>query len=123
MESGEFTAWHVATRQPVRVRWSQGVITHYEPTASPPTEETWIAPVLVDVQVNGYGGVDFQQDNLSTDVLLSATRQLRAAGCTRFLLTLITDEWPKLTERLRRLRSLRSQSEELWSAIAGWHIE
>src|SRR5439155_25511530 len=76
-----------------------------------------------DLQVNGYGGVDFQTDSLSAEDLLSAVRHLRTAGCTRFLATLITDEWPKMTGRLRRLRSLRSQSAELNAAIAGWHIE
>ena len=76
-----------------------------------------------DLQVNGYGGVDFQQDDLTASDLLKATRALRAAGCTRFLLTLITDAWPKLTARLRHLRNVRAQSEELTTAIAGWHIE
>ncbi len=86
-------------------------------------EEVWIAPSLFDVQVNGYGGVDFQRDGLTVEDLLSAARQLRAAGCARFLLTLITDEWPKLTARLKHLRSLRAESDELKRAIAGWHIE
>jgi N-acetylglucosamine-6-phosphate deacetylase len=67
--------------------------------------------------------VDFQQDNLTEDDLLAACRKLRAAACTRFLLTLITDDWTKLMARLRRLRALRAKSSELQSAIAGWHLE
>src|SRR5262249_10817364 len=78
---------------------------------------------LFDVQINGYGGIDFQQDGLSLEDLLTATRRLRRDGCLRFFSTLITDEWPKMTARLRRLRELRSQSPELQSAIAGWHVE
>ncbi len=123
MNDGDISAWHYLTREPVRVRWERGIITHVEPTSVAPTENLWLAPGLVDLQVNGYGGVDFQQDNLGVDDLLMAARQLRKAGCTKFLLTLITDEWPKLTARLRRLRKLRSQSPELQAAIAGWHIE
>ena len=65
----------------------------------------------------------FQQDNLQIEDLLAATRRLRAHGCATFLLTLITDEWTRLTHRLRHLRTLRSRSSELQSAIAGWHIE
>ncbi|MDB6123840.1 MAG: N-acetylglucosamine-6-phosphate deacetylase [Pedosphaera sp.] len=122
MNSGEIQAWHYATHQPVRLKWSGGLITELEAVATAP-ENQWLAPGLFDPQVNGYGGIDFQQDNLTADDLLSATRQLRTAGCTRFLLTLITDEWPKLTARLRHLRTLRSQSAELQSAIIGWHIE
>jgi N-acetylglucosamine-6-phosphate deacetylase len=82
-----------------------------------------VAPPLVDLQINGYGGVDFQQDNLALDDLLRATRKLQAAGCASYLLTLITDEWPRLMARLRHLRNLRSQSVELQKAIIGWHIE
>jgi N-acetylglucosamine-6-phosphate deacetylase len=77
----------------------------------------------MDLQVNGYAGVDFQQDRLTLDELHSATRQLRLAGCTRYLLTLVTDEWSRLIPRLRHLRELRAQSAELAHAIAGWHIE
>jgi len=122
MSDGELYAWHYATRQPVRVCWQDGKISLIEKANSKP-KAGWIAPGLFDVQVNGYGGIDFQQNNLGVEELLSAARQLRAAGCARWLLTLITDEWPRMTGRLRHLRSLRSQSPELQRAIAGWHIE
>jgi N-acetylglucosamine-6-phosphate deacetylase len=123
MSKGEVRAWHYATRQPVRLKWEAGTIVALEPSSTPPPENLWLAPGIFDLQINGYGGIDFQQDNTSLEELLSAARQLRAAGCTRFLLTLITDDWPKLTARLRHLRGLRQQSAELQSAIAGWHVE
>lgn len=123
MSEGEICAWHFLTRQPVRVRWERGLITRLEHLTAAPDAGWWIAPGLFDLQVNGYGGVDFQRDDLEAEELLSAAHQLRAAGCARFLLTLITDEWPKITERLKRARALRGQSAELQSAIAGWHIE
>ena len=123
MEHGEIRARHYQTRDAIKVKWENGIITEIETIADPALEDTWLAPGLLDLQVNGFGGIDFQQDNLTADDLLSATLQLREAGCTRFLLTLITDEWPKLTARLRHLKSLRAQSDELQSVIAGWHIE
>src|SRR5436309_5749988 len=104
MSESEVCAWHYATRRPVRLRWQAGRISHLEPAAAPPPRDLWLAPPLLDLQVNGFGGVDFQQDDLGTDNLLRAARRLRAAGCIRFLLTLITDDWPKLTARLRQLR-------------------
>lgn len=123
MDSNELSAWHFATLQPVRVRWVNGVITELDsaPPTTPP--DRWIAPLLCDVQVNGYAGVDFQQDNLTAEDLLRAARALREAGCGKFLLTLITDDWANLTARLRHLVAVRVQSTELQSAIAGWHIE
>jgi N-acetylglucosamine-6-phosphate deacetylase len=121
--SGEISAWHYATGQPIRLRWQNGIITSVEPAPGNPPADLWVAPALFDPQVNGYAGIDFQQDDLTADNLLTAARRLRADGCARFLLTLITDDWPRLTARLRHLRGLRAQSAELQSAIAGWHIE
>ena len=123
MSDPEICARHYATGEPVRVSWRQGIITRIEVAPALAELDVWLAPTLVDLQVNGFAGVDFQRDHLTVEQLLAATRALRAAGCTRFLLTLVTDEWPKLTARLRRLRKLRSASGELQHAIAGWHIE
>src|SRR2546427_12226498 len=120
---GQIHAWQVGTRKPVRLRWAEGRVTHLETVSSPPEEEQWIAPGLFDLQVNGYGGVDFQQDDLTLEDLLTAARGLRSAGCPRFLVALITDDWPRLLKRLQHLRWLRSCSSELGAAIVGWHVE
>ena len=119
----EICGWHCLTRQPIRLTCRDGIIIRMDTARSRPPRVVWLAPALFDVQVNGYGGVDFQRDNLSAEELLSAARQLRAAGCARFLVTLITDHWPRLIARLRHLRSVRAQSAELQAAIAGWHVE
>jgi N-acetylglucosamine-6-phosphate deacetylase len=128
MNSGEIQAMHYATRRPLRVKWSDGVITSIErpPAAARASDDAtarWIAPALFDVQVNGYGGVDFQQDKLSREELLAAVRALRRDGCAQFFFTLISAKWSTLLTRFRRARELRASSPELSSAIAGWHIE
>src|SRR5256885_9088456 len=41
----------------------------------------------------------------------------------RYLLTLVTDDWPSMLARLRHYRDLRARSPELTRAIAGWHVE
>ncbi len=103
--------------------WRDGVITEIKPSSSTLSEDLWFAPGLVDLQINGFGGVDFQHDGLTESELLQASRALRSAGCARFLLTLVTDRWESLLARVAHLRTLRSESDELSSAIAGWHIE
>lgn len=123
MSDGEISAWHFATRKPVLVKWSAGRITAIDKAENPPSRDLWIAPALFDVQVNGYGGVDFQQPKLTEAQLLSAVRQLRRDGCPRILLTVITDEWSTLIARLQHLKRLRDNCPELINAIAGWHVE
>jgi len=87
------------------------------------TTDTWLAPTLVDIQINGFAGVDFQRDGITEADLVKATVGLRRAGCAHYLLTLITDEWTALLARLRHLKSLRDANPELKTAIFGWHIE
>ena len=123
MNKGELCARHYETGQAMRILWQHGRINAVLAANRPTPSDVWIAPAIVDLQVNGYGGVDFQQDNASLGQLVTASRRLRAAGCTRYLLTLITDDWPRLIARLKHLRALRERSTELRHAIAGWHIE
>jgi len=123
MNSVEVSALHWATAQPTRLVWENGLIRTLEPGPREMPEKVWLAPPLFDLQVNGFGGVDFQRDDLSAADLSRAVHALRLAGCGRFLFTLITAEWPRLTARLARAAALRAESEDLQSAIAGWHIE
>lgn len=69
----------------------------------------WIAPGLVDIQINGFGGVDFNRAIESDEAWHHATQQLYIHGCTGFLATLITNEEESyrklltdLTARIRR---------------------
>lgn len=123
MSNGVLHARHYATGQPVRLQWQKGKIAALENTTEAIPADLWLAPPLVDLQINGYGGVDFQQDNLTIEQLLTAARQLRRDGCPLFLLTLITDEWSALIARLRHLKKLRDTNAELRHAIVGWHVE
>jgi N-acetylglucosamine-6-phosphate deacetylase len=124
MNSGSVTARFLRTGMPVKLVWEDGRITSVQPVAeAADTEHRWLAPPLVDLQVNGYAGVDFQQDILTTEHLLTAVRALRHDGCSRILFTLITDEWPTMLTRLSRARSLVIANEELRAAIVGWHLE
>ena len=121
---GEVVALHYATGLSVRVRWEEGIVQSVQAaSAAPLSPHRWIAPGLVDLQVNGYGGVDFQTAGLPAAHLTAAVRRLARDGCRRLLPTLITDTWPGMVQQLRHLRSLRAASPELARAIVGWHIE
>jgi len=116
-------ARHYATGQCVQVSWENARIRAVEGDEADPDPGLWIAPGLFDCQVNGFGGIDFQQDELSLQEVTAAVRGLQQAGSTRFLLTLITDDWARLLRRFEHLRALRNESKLLRHAIAGWHIE
>jgi N-acetylglucosamine-6-phosphate deacetylase len=76
-----------------------------------------------DLQVNGYGGVDFNQDDLRAEELRGACERLVADGVEGILATIITESLDKMRARLRRLVELRPQDSLIKQVIAGLHIE
>lgn len=78
---------------------------------------------LFDFQVNGFGGVDFQQDGLGADELRHAVAVLRLHGVERIFLTLITDEVDRLCRRLENIERLRALDSAVAAMIAGYHLE
>ena len=123
MSEGDLCARHFETGNMVRVLWHEGRVLDLQEPDQPGPPDLWIAPALTDLQINGFAGVDFQQDQLPLSSLVTVSKNLAQAGCSRFLLTLISDDWNRLMARLRHLRDLRNLSAELRQAIVGWHIE
>ena len=123
MANGEIHAWNILDRQPVLAKWDNGIFTDFNHTTELPAQNKWIGPPLVDLQVNGFAGVDFQQDELTAEQLLHATNALGQAGCGRFFFTLITDNWEAMIRRLAKAKQHREANQALGQAIAGWHIE
>jgi len=64
-------------------------------------------PAFFDLQVNGYGGVDFNQDDLTPDALHHACERLEADGVAGILATVITDHLDRMSRRLSNLVRLR----------------
>ncbi len=111
------------TGRAVRLTCADGRIAALEPLAGGPAGLPVLLPPLVDIQVNGYAGVDFQRDNCTAAELECAIEGLAVAGCGRILLTLITNRWEIMLARLRHYQALRAASPRLRQRIAGWHLE
>ena len=76
-----------------------------------------------DLQVNGYGAVDFNSDDLTADALHRACAKLEADGVGGILATIITEQLDLMCARLRRLVELRERDELAKRIIAGFHVE
>ena len=77
----------------------------------------------IDLQVNGYGGVDFNTDGLTADGLRRACEAMRRDGVASILATIITDSLDAMAGRLRRLVELREADELAGELIVGLHVE
>jgi N-acetylglucosamine-6-phosphate deacetylase len=76
-----------------------------------------------DLQVNGYGGVDFNQDALSPEQLHAACQKLLADGVEGILLTLITEKIDAMILRLRKIVGMRDADDLAKRVIHGFHVE
>jgi N-acetylglucosamine-6-phosphate deacetylase len=77
----------------------------------------------LDLQLNGYAGVDFNIDHLSLDDLKRSCAAVRAHGGGRILATIITDQLDRMTARIRRLADLHAADPLISEVIAGIHVE
>jgi len=76
-----------------------------------------------DLQVNGYAGVDFNDDDLNAERLATACAALKEDGVAGILATIITDDVEVMCRRLERLVRLREENAEWAKMIRGLHIE
>ncbi len=108
-----------ATGQSVAVEFAETIrsITTTEPSA-----DFYVAPGFVDLQVNGFAGVDFNDPDTAVEEIGRALDAMFATGVTRCLPTVITGPADSMLASLRNLR--RAQLElPLGRAIAGLHVE
>lgn len=106
------------------VRVSGGKITSVEPDAGAAEAGTaWIGTGLVDLQVNGFAGIDLNDGAITAENAACLVRALQQVGVTTFLPTLITAAPVELTMRLRAITAVLSADPTLESSIAGIHLE
>lgn len=77
----------------------------------------------LDLQVNGYAGVDFNGPLLQEEDLAKVCRALKSDGVDGILATFITDDLDLMCSRMERLVKLRSGNVDWESLIRGIHIE
>ena len=81
------------------------------------------APGLVDLQVNGVNGIDFNRADIRTDEIEKATLFLLSKGVTTFLPTLVTNENEAIISILKSFRKACETNPLVNSCIAGIHLE
>jgi N-acetylglucosamine-6-phosphate deacetylase len=83
----------------------------------------WLAPGLVDLQVNGYAGHDLNAAGATAETVIAVTRALRAQGVTTFVPTLVTASHDRIAEALRTIAAARAADRSARHAIPYVHLE
>lgn len=115
---------HYATGEAVRVLVRDGVIAGLEPLDYAPAERLpLIAPGLVDLQINGYAGDDFNTLPFSESMVIRATRELWGEGVTSYYPTVITNSPEAIEEAALIIARACDQDARTNRSIAGIHVE
>jgi N-acetylglucosamine-6-phosphate deacetylase len=99
---------------------SNGVITAVRACSS--DADVYLAPGFVDVQVNGFAGVDYNSPATSHEEIARSMGVLYSAGVTRFYPTVITggpDDMAGALANLARAKESLAEGE----AMDGFHVE
>lgn len=105
----------------VRIHHSGGRITTVEPYPQAP--DRWLLPGMLDLQVNGYAGLDVNAAELSTSVIHELVRAEARCGVTGFCPTVVTAAEDRITHALAVIAAARAEDEWTRHAVLGVHVE
>lgn len=109
------------TGAPVEVAFAS-TVAYTLPAEGLPDDAPYLAPGFIDLQVNGFAGVDYNDPALGPEDLARSIRALFSTGVTRLLPTVITGSPEDMRGALRRLAEARERLPE-GAAIEGFHLE
>lgn len=93
----------------------------------PPETDEFVSPGLIDVQVNGFAGIDYNDPLSSHEAIAESIRAQFRTGVTRFFPTIITGPEQRITAALRNLVAAKMEFERNGMpeahAIEAFHVE
>jgi len=112
---------HLATDEPVGVSFNSS-IEWVEPLLGELVNPPLLTPGWVDLQVNGFAGVDYNDPSITPEQVGRSLSALHACGVTRILATIITGPHERMAGALRNLAQAR-RSLPTGESIEGFHVE
>ncbi len=91
-------------------------------TPAVPTSDLYLSPGFIDLQVNGFAGVDYNHPRTPHEEIARSLHAQFATGVTRLYPTVITGAPAEMLECLRNLAAARESLPE-GHAMDGFHVE
>ena len=116
------TGRDLASGRPVTVHVVGEWIAAVDPVADA-DQPLWIGAGLVDLQINGFAGLDLNRGDLVEETVVGLTRTLWSVGVTTFLPTLVTADEATIEAGLRAIAAAVGDDPVVARAVAGIHLE
>jgi len=91
--------------------------THIRAITASENREVYLVPGFIDIQVNGFAGVDYNSAATPAEEIIRSAEVIRGTGVTRFFPTVITGPPEAMVASLKNLAAVRDKS------IEGFHVE
>lgn len=91
--------------------------------SGPDDDLPFVAPGLIDLQVNGFAGIDVNGPDVTAERIAEITAALARIGVTTWVPTLVTASEEAIRHALRAISEARSRSPQLAHAIPFAHVE
>ncbi len=101
---------------------ASAVIDGVDHLINPPQDLPQLAPGFIDIQVNGFAGVDYCSPDASAEEIGRSIRMLYTTGVTRFFPTVITGSRENMVGALRNLARAKKAIPE-GPSMEGFHVE
>ncbi len=112
-----------SNKKPVSIEISDGKIIGIKQTQkSFDGQQLIVAPGLVDIQINGYNGIDFSDPSLTSEDLNKVVEGLWEVGVTTILATVTTNGHEHLMGAFEALSNARTDPKVSMS-VPGYHLE
>lgn len=113
---------HPATGRTIEIQTRDGRVEAVTPTARAGAGTPFVSPGWIDLQVNGFAGVDYNDPRSPHDEIVRSIDVQRSTGVARFYPTVITGSFEDMTGALRNLARCRNSSSN-GRAMLGFHVE
>jgi N-acetylglucosamine-6-phosphate deacetylase len=111
-----------ATGEPIEISFGD-LITGVDSLLAPPAaDQDFLSPGWIDLQVNGFAGVDYNSPDTPHDRIAGSIREMFRTGVTRFFPTVITGAPEAMRGALRNLAGARESIPE-GPAMEAFHLE
>lgn len=86
-------------------------------------ETAWLSAGFIDLQINGFAGIDLNSDAADAEAVLALTSRMIALGVTTYLPTIITSSEAHIIAALRMIAEARRISPLVAHVIPYVHVE
>jgi N-acetylglucosamine-6-phosphate deacetylase len=110
-------------QQTVAVTIAADRLASIEPAEANGADLPWLAPGFVDLQINGYGGQEFNDFELDVEKVAGLSRAIDSHGVTRYCPTATTQSFELLQHAFQTIDAACQQDPAVAARVACIHLE